>query len=125
MSLHNIRQYWQSCIWFCCILYASFAPKQNLDNRFLLFEHQDKVIHAIMYGVLILLVLLNSKKRYTLSRQSIVIIFICVIALSLSIEFLQPILSNRTFDISDFYANSIGAVIGIIFFTIKNKSLSD
>jgi glycopeptide antibiotics resistance protein len=114
-------QYWQSLLWFVGILYGSFAPKQTLDQRLFLFENQDKVVHGFMYLGFIFLCLNNTKKAHQITTKMYALFFVGIAALSLSIEFLQPILSNRTCDMMDFLANLIGAIIGLLSFYISFK----
>ena len=115
-------QYWQSMLWFLGILYGSFAPKQTLDQRLFLFENQDKVVHGLMYLGLIILCLNNTKKEHQLTTKMYALFFIGIAALSLSIEFLQPILSNRSCDMIDFSANTIGITIGLVSFLLFFKT---
>lgn len=119
-------QYWQSLLWFVGILYGSFAPKQTLDQRFFLFENQDKVVHGIMYLVFIILCLYNTQKQQSITIKMYTLFFIGIATMSLSIEFLQPILSNRTCDMMDFLSNTIGVTIGLFcflyFFKTKNPA---
>lgn len=122
-----LLKFWQSIVWFLLILYGSLAPKQSLDDSLFLFQHQDKVIHFILYAVLILLFIYNYSNYSVVGQRIIVISFIAFSGMSLGIEFLQPIMSARTCDIFDFLANVSGLLIGIVIvrlFVLKKNIFS-
>lgn len=118
MILGITKQYWQSILWFFVILYGSFTPQDSLDPRFYFFENQDKVIHALMYLILILLFVINYSKIQKPTISHIILFWVIMCSISMLIEILQPILSNRTYDLLDFASNSVGGIIGIITFKI-------
>ncbi|MFW5804168.1 MAG: VanZ family protein [bacterium] len=114
--------FWKSTLWLCIILYLSFAPKSNFDADLYFFAHQDKIIHIGMYALLSFLSITDISKKHIYNGKLIAIILFSTIFLSIIIEYLQPILSNRTWDIFDIYANSVGALCGVIFsFFIRHK----
>lgn len=109
-----LKIYYPSIIWFACIVYASFMPSSGMSKKLYLFQHQDKVIHATIYGIFIWIFLHNYSQQNTITTQRKIICIIIIALMSLLIEFLQPILSDRTFDIYDFVANSVGLIFGAI-----------
>lgn len=117
--------FWKSTIWLCIILYLSFAPTSNFDADLYFFAHQDKAIHIFIYALLAFLSMIDFSKKYQFNTKLIGIILFSTIAISIAIEYLQPILSNRTFDIYDIYANGIGIICGItssFFFKKRNQT---
>ncbi|MCQ2608107.1 MAG: VanZ family protein [Bacteroidales bacterium] len=111
MGIKFLR-YCPTILWLAAILFASFMPSQHIKTSWLLFPQEDKVIHICMYLGLAALFLINSRHFFvvTLRRTLLTIGVICI--LSGAIELLQPVLSNRTCDLDDFFANSLGAIIG-------------
>jgi|SRR5690554_2285905 len=116
--------FWKSTLWLGIIIYLSFAPKSNFDADLYFFPHQDKLIHIFMYALLALLIMTDFSKNHSYNKKTISIILFSTILLSIVIEYLQPVLSNRTFDIYDIYANGIGIVCGIASsFFFKRRSI--
>ena len=79
-----------------------------------------------MYFGLVFLFLLNSRKTFSLTRRFIIISVISICLIGGVIELLQPVLSNRTCDLSDFVANSTGALLagGIVWILGRKKFTS-
>ena len=98
-------------LWLTAILVASFMPSQHLSPKLMLFPNQDKVIHFIMYFGLTFLFLYDARKSRKLSNTFIIVSVLSIACLSGLIEFLQPILSNRSKDGYDFFANGTGAAM--------------
>lgn len=80
----------------------------------------DKLIHLIMYFILILLWGINLISfKFSLFK----ILFLTII-FGLLIETLQYLLPfGRYFDLGDIIANSVGAIIGIIILLFYKKKL--
>lgn len=111
-----IRKFWVSILWFLCILYGSLAPKDSLEPEWFLFKHQDKLIHFMLYGVLMILFLRNYSSYALLTKRIYVLTPISFVCISICIEILQPIVSQRSFEVVDILSNAIGVVIGIVVF---------
>lgn len=103
------------------ILWLTLAPDPIGDTSLPLFPGADKVVHAIMFGGLALMLLVDCKRRNWGERVPKWFI-LCVVAASalfgLLIEYLQGWMGmGRSFDILDFIADFIGAVLaGILWF---------
>ena len=65
----------------------------------------------------------NANPRY-ITRRFIIISVAVVCLLGGVIEILQPILSNRTNDVLDFFANSLGAMLGGYFASLVVRKFS-
>ncbi|MFO7869481.1 MAG: VanZ family protein [Bacteroidales bacterium] len=113
--------FWKSAIWLCIIIYLSFAPKSNFDADLHIFVHQDKLIHICMYALLTFLVITDFSKKHRYNTILISIILFSTIAISIIIEYLQPQISNRTFETYDIAANCIGACCGVAASVIFRK----
>ncbi len=108
-------------LWLIAILVASFMPSQHIRSSWFLFPNEDKLIHFCMYfGLSFLFVWAYIKEKKT-SITFLLIVALIASLFSGCIEVLQPLLSNRTSDISDFIANSFGAFLGSFFFALKSK----
>lgn len=118
----KIVRYIPTILWLMAILVASFMPSQHLSPQLMLFPHQDKVIHFAMYFGLAFLFLYDTKKSQKLSNVFIIVSVICIACLSGLIEYLQPILSNRSKDGFDFFANASGATFAGILIKIFDKN---
>lgn len=119
MGIKFLR-YLPTILWLAAILVASFMPSQHLSPQLMLFPHQDKVIHFVMYFGLAFLFLYDTRKSKTLTNVFIIVSVVCVACLSGLIEYLQPILSNRSKDGFDLFANATGAAVaGLIMGRLK------
>ncbi|NLU38537.1 MAG: VanZ family protein [Bacteroidales bacterium] len=111
-------------VWFILVIIGSLSPQRNLPS-IVIFEHADKVVHGIMYFIMTVLLIpaLMSEKKYT---KSYIFSFFTSAFCGLVMEFLQYSITNtRSADILDFFANCIGALLGIIFYqyAIRNKKI--
>ncbi len=82
----------------------------------------DKFIHSFMYAVLTLLMINGQFKQHRFSCKRFQAIKNCAllaIVYGIVLEFLQPIISNRTLEVLDGIANILGVLAGIgIFYFI-------
>lgn len=108
-------------LWLVAILVASFMPSQHIRSSWFLFPNEDKLIHFCMYFGLSFLFVWAYIKEKKASIAFLLIVALIVSLFSGVIEILQPILSNRTSDISDFIANSLGALFGSFIFVLKRN----
>lgn len=95
------------------------GAKSNIDVSFL-----DKIVHAFMYAVLCLLMIVGYTKQYTfrfLKFKPILwaIVFSCTYGIIL--EVIQHFIPDRSFDVMDMIANAAGSLIGLLAFYIIYK----
>lgn len=84
------------------------------------FEHSDKVKHLVAYSILSFFWLLSC--YFGKVKIKILHLIFVLIAYGVIIEVLQSnITSYRTGDLLDIIANSIGVLIGYIFFKLLNR----
>lgn len=107
--------------WVVCRLYAagilgaSIMPSAVLAATPEFFPHQDKVLHAVMYGGWAALLGWASQERF---RRNALVCGLGIVAIAMAygvlMELLQGILggSQRTCSWGDILANLIGAVAG-------------
>jgi hypothetical protein len=118
-----VKRYINVIIWSILIVILSLLPKSSLDvNHVKLFKGADKIVHFILYAVLMFLwlrprILVNESKN---TNSLIVIGCIYSISLGIILEILQNYLEiGRSFDTFDIVANILGVVF--IIFILNNK----
>ena len=106
-------------VWSLLILTVCLMPGDNLpSSSFLSFKGADKLIHATLYLVLMILVGKDLVTYFSssYSRNKIfVIAFLYCLFLGVGIEFMQSVfVAGRLGDIFDVLANAIGASMGAL-----------
>ncbi|MBK9794245.1 MAG: VanZ family protein [Sphingobacteriales bacterium] len=101
---------WSGIIFFLCFLPGSALPKEDwLDKIYF-----DKIVHAVLYFVLFLLILriFNAKNTGAFSTASA----LCI-SQGILIEFVQSssLIQHRSFDVWDIAANVFGVILAIFF----------
>ena len=97
------------------ILWLTLAPHPTGELELPLFPGADKIVHALMFGFLTLMVLLETMKHKgwaQLSLVSIGLIAFAVALLGIGIEFAQRAMGmGRSLEILDMLADSAGAML--------------
>lgn len=117
-----LKQFYKTIVWTSGLLYLSFAPSSQFGKKLYLFPHQDKVVHIILYMVLAFILIYDINLKSKITTKIVIYSFIALVILGISIEILQPILSNRSRDIFDVGANTIGSVFGFFLFSLYQSS---
>lgn len=111
----KIRYLIITIIYAMFIFWISIQPITQITPDW--FPYQDKVFHAILYGILSALVfvgLIRSEQRY--SNRTIAYISVCIsFVYGFFIEICQIFVPTRSFDLFDSLANLIGSLISVIF----------
>ncbi len=104
--MHKLRRAWLvlGCVWVAAIAYLSLIPHSPQPMH---FEYSDAVEHALAYG---LLMLWFSQTYQKLAHR--ILLAALLIALGVSVEFLQRMTGYRYFEYSDMLANSVGVLLG-------------
>lgn len=102
-----------SGITVAAILWLTLAPHPTGDVEIPLFPGADKVVHALMFGFLAFIVLLETMKHRKWTPLPLpeigVIAFLCA-GFGIGIEFAQRAMGlGRSFEILDILADSAGA----------------
>lgn len=102
-----------SALTVIAILWLTLAPHPTGDLDLPLFPGADKVVHAIMFGVLAFVVCLETMKRHGWKMLSLpligVIAFLCA-AFGTGIEILQRAMGlGREFEVLDILSDAAGA----------------
>lgn len=117
--------FWSIFILLLSIYPGNYLPR--IPDFYQLFK-PDKIVHLILYGVLSFLLLQSMQKQYGYAflRYSGTIIALALSVLHGSLmEYLQYSLNlNRSGNIYDFIANTIGCFIGFaVFYLILRKKM--
>ena len=118
-----MRHFWFPFFWALSILFLCALGADDLPSvRFPDFFNFDKCVHAIMFGVLSmsLLIALRRQSRYQTLRKKALLISCCfAISYGVAIEILQYFLATgRIAEFQDIFANTVGCVLGICFFRL-------
>jgi len=122
------KNYTPAIIWTGVIFILISIPGNYLVpfQRFVFFNHFDKVVHIGIFGVLIVACMYGSFKEYNVgifSVQTAVALFIAVFIGAIS-EIMQAyILIDRDGSKWDFVADCTGCAAGVIFFWWLNKKI--
>ena len=118
MSL--ILKYRLSIIWAVLLFIISVIPSNSFPNTNI--ANIDILVHFCSYSILSLLILSGIKKG-NLSINSIDLTLCILVSggYGMILELLQPIVSDRATEFSDFLANFIGASFGAGLMFIYHK----
>lgn len=110
--------------WGLTILILSGLPGSDFPD--LSFWHKvtfDKFAHMLFYAVLVVLLAIGEVKhrRFSSNRsRSLKIGFVLGVIYGIFIEILQAwVFTARSFDVADMMANTLGCLIGVLFFKIN------
>jgi VanZ family protein len=110
--LNSPRVHFLSFTWALSILLLSATPGKELPSIDL--AHIDKFFHALVYGILAVLLFLSFKR---LGIESLFAVVVIVSAYGFLMEWMQgTFFEGRFFDVMDGIANTIGAILGIVIF---------
>ena len=117
-------------VWTLLILLVCLMPGDNLpSSSFLSFKGADKLIHATLYLVLIILVgkgLLQYFNSSYSRNRIIVIAFLYCLFLGVGIEFIQSVfVAGRGGDVLDVLANAAGASVGVVVLIAQLKTKTE
>lgn len=110
----KILTFWKPLLWLAIILVLSLVPGNKLPG-IPYIPHLDKIVHALMYfGLAVLLV--RPLKILPISRPYLWSVMICLVIGS-AVEYSQAYLTvNRSGSFYDELANVFGAMMGVAFY---------
>jgi len=121
--INHIKQYWKVYTWCVLIMVLSCLPADNKESGWLDFQHADKILHLLFYGILsalLILSILQIDENHRINIRIIIIVFIIVLSYGSVMEFLQHYLvTTRTGDPVDILFNMIGWVIATAILYLK------
>lgn len=108
--------------WTFVILIGCLTSGENIQNVDLPILSYDKFLHALLYFALLILWLFYFYISKTLNQNKYKLVFILCFVYGVIIEFLQHILTDdRTADIFDVLANTVGLILGMLTFKLAIK----
>ncbi len=118
------RQYWQSVLFTCLILFLSFMNPVKF-KEIPTFHLQDKLVHLILYFVYGYILIRDLHKGQVKTNiQLIVQTMIFPIALGGLIEYLQvTFFPPRTAEWLDWIADALGILLVWLIFAYKGKKI--
>lgn len=97
------------------IIYLTLVPKPLSDFRISLWEHTDKVVHALMFGGFVAACCLDYMRKYqitAISKRNMLIIIAIASIFGAIIEILQNAMGiGRSGDYLDFIADFAGIML--------------
>ena len=119
-----IQNYWKTILWSLVILVISATPGNRIPD--IPIWNIDKFVHSFVYFILSFLFYWEYRKCSSIKTNKVLFLFAIFIIYGGVIEILQAnVFVNRSGDILDFLANSLGVIIMLlIFFLIPKKRLN-
>jgi VanZ family protein len=115
---------WPAIIWSVIVFILLVLPPLNIAKETqLTITHFDKVIHFLLFGILVFLWGTYLKTQFQLSKKfnlQLFIVFLLATGYGIVMEFVQLKVS-RDFDVWDMLADAVGAFTAWLYFFIKNK----
>lgn len=125
----GIKKYLPGIAWFFIVLILLMLPSKDLPDAedWMARIFFDKWVHAGLFGGLVFFWLfpfgLTNHTAHN-KRFFAAIIFIAVVLFGLLSEYLQMrFTADRQFDLGDWAADSVGAVLGLLFTSMVIESL--
>ena len=124
-----IKSFWKPLLWAVIVIgLSTMSGKKVSEIPFMGIPHMDKIAHFGMYFVFTFLMLYDFS-RYKMKniawKKIIGISIIVAIAFGGSMELLQEVPSlERSTDIKDFIANSLGAICAVLSYKYINGILT-
>lgn len=110
-----LSNFWKSLLVVLVILYLSFAPASTFKS-IPVFEHEDKVVHMLMYFGLTFVFIFDFKRSRWNNRNILFFVFICLLLPVLLGGFIEILQGNffapRTGSWTDWLADIAGVFLG-------------
>lgn len=116
-----IKAWWPTLLVTATVLWLTLArhPLPEEASSIMLFEHADKIVHAVMMGGLAATALFDMWRRHhMLATRTILFVCIAVAVFSCLDEWAQS-LTGRTSDIADAVADLTGIAIVTVLAILK------
>lgn len=123
-AMRIIRYYWPAILWILLVLYLCTIPGSDIpSNSFFEKIHMDKIVHLGLFGCTVLLLCIGYyRSKGHISILTLTLFWLVAAFYGLAIEFIQKYWAiDRSFDMMDALADSIGALCGIIAFLFVRK----
>ena len=116
-----VKSFWRTMLWALVVLgLSTMSGKKVSDLTIINIPYMDKMIHFAMYFILTFLLLYDFSRYQSKNNpwnKIIILSLLIAVLFGGSMELLQEIPSlQRSTDIKDFIANSIGAISAVLSF---------
>lgn len=113
--LNYLKKFWKTSLWIFIIFYLLFSPGNTLPNSGTInIPHLDKLVHLIMFAVLILVFLIDSREYRNRILLALMFSLTILVFAGLS-EYIQfKYIPGRSGNLLDFLADCCGIVVGIL-----------
>lgn len=123
-AIRNLRFYVPAIFWILLVLVLCTLPGNDLPKA-PVFEkiHMDKIVHLGLFGCTVLLLCIGYYRQHGyISKLTLTFFAISAAFYGLAIEYIQKYFAiQRTFDMADVAADTVGAVAGILAFKLIRK----
>jgi len=124
----HLRHFWKAYAWCMVITVLSFLPVDNTGPDWFDFQHADKVLHVLFYGILAFLILWGiqqSSGSTSVYFKALVFSLIIIFAYGSILEFVQHyLITSRVGDKMDVLFNLIGWAIASTLFSVRTSLIS-
>lgn len=110
--------------WILLILYVCTLPGNKIpDTSFFKKIHMDKIVHFCLFGGTVFFLSLGVYRQHHRISAFTLLLFVIVSATyGLAIEYIQEYWAiNRSFDMYDFVADTLGAIAGVWVFKLFRR----
>ena len=108
-------------LWTCIVTVFSLITIKSDIGSSIKIENKDKFVHFTFYFVFVVLWFLFAKDK-SINKKTKLIVLFSAIGYGILTEICQGIFTTtRTPDILDVLANSLGAIVGLLFVTALNN----
>lgn len=118
-------------IWLLLVIILLSLPSSTLPSATWMSKIQiDKWVHIFLFSMLTIFFcfpLLYAKQKPSIKyfTKYLIIATLTSIAIGIIMEYIQKYIPGRSFDIWDIVADSIGAIVGAIFCSLRYKKSPD
>ncbi|WP_258543234.1 VanZ family protein [Parvicella tangerina] len=120
----KFRSFWPAICWTLLILGLSFMPGKSFPSAdWMDWFKLDKWVHAFLYAVLFTLLFIPIQERKMIGHARLVLLSVSFcLFLGLFTEIVQGVfLVDRSGDLPDMIANTLGVFLSVLFFRFKDK----
>ncbi len=108
-------------LWTCIVTVFSLITIKSDIGSSIKIENKDKFVHFTFYFVFVVLWFLFAKDK-SINKKTKLIVLFSAIGYGILMEICQGVFTTtRTPDILDVLANSLGAIVGLLFVTALNN----
>lgn len=119
----RLKSYWPAVGWMIAIIYLSTTSSKSFPSSdWMDWFKLDKWIHALLYFVLFILSYLPYLNRKEGSKNAYWTFALAAVLLGVVLELVQAyVLVDRSGDVPDAIANTVGVILGFVFIRFTYK----